>query len=38
VIYGMPREAALLGAAQRVLPLRDIGPALARLPAARAAS
>jgi two-component system chemotaxis response regulator CheB len=38
VIYGMPREAALLGAAQRVLPLREIGPALARLPAARAAS
>jgi two-component system chemotaxis response regulator CheB len=39
VIYGMPREAALIGAAQRVLPLREIGPALARLPReARAAS
>lgn len=28
VIYGMPREAALLGAAQEVLPLDSIGPAL----------
>ncbi|HTD06108.1 chemotaxis-specific protein-glutamate methyltransferase CheB [Undibacterium sp.] len=31
VVYGMPREAALLGAAQDVLPLSDIGPALVRL-------
>jgi two-component system, chemotaxis family, protein-glutamate methylesterase/glutaminase len=31
VIYGMPREAALLGAAIRVLPLGEIGPALATL-------
>jgi two-component system chemotaxis response regulator CheB len=31
VVYGMPREAALLGAAVRVLPLREIGPALAAL-------
>jgi len=31
VIYGMPREAALLGAAMQVLPLRDIGPALSSL-------
>ncbi len=31
VVYGMPREAALLGAAQRVLPLPEIGPALAAL-------
>ena len=31
VIYGMPREAALLGAAMHVLPLRDIGPALSSL-------
>jgi two-component system chemotaxis response regulator CheB len=31
VVYGMPREAALLGAAIQVLPLRDIGPALAAL-------
>jgi two-component system chemotaxis response regulator CheB len=30
VVYGMPREAMLLGAAQRVLPLPEIGPALAR--------
>ncbi|WP_206951278.1 chemotaxis-specific protein-glutamate methyltransferase CheB [Trinickia acidisoli] len=30
-VYGMPREAALLGAAQHVLPLSEIGPALARL-------
>jgi two-component system chemotaxis response regulator CheB len=29
VIYGMPREAVLLGAATRVLPLDEIGPALA---------
>jgi two-component system chemotaxis response regulator CheB len=32
VIYGMPREAALLGAATHVLPLGDIGPFLGRLP------
>lgn len=31
VVYGMPREAALLGAAQHVLPLAEIGPALAAL-------
>ncbi len=31
VVYGMPREAVLLGAAQRVLPLGDIGPALGSL-------
>jgi two-component system chemotaxis response regulator CheB len=29
VVYGMPREAALLGAAMSILPLNDIGPALA---------
>jgi two-component system chemotaxis response regulator CheB len=29
VVYGMPREAALLGAAQRVLALAEIGPAVA---------
>jgi two-component system chemotaxis response regulator CheB len=29
VVYGMPREAAALGAAQHVLPLDEIGPALA---------
>jgi two-component system, chemotaxis family, protein-glutamate methylesterase/glutaminase len=28
VVYGMPREAVLLGAAERVLPLAEIGPAL----------
>jgi two-component system chemotaxis response regulator CheB len=28
VVYGMPREAALLGAAERVLPLSQIGPAI----------
>jgi two-component system chemotaxis response regulator CheB len=28
VVYGMPREAVLLGAAERVLPLPEIGPAL----------
>jgi len=31
VVYGMPREAAMLGAAQRVLPLGEIGAALAGL-------
>jgi two-component system chemotaxis response regulator CheB len=30
VVYGMPREAALLGAAERILPLGDIGSAIAR--------
>jgi two-component system chemotaxis response regulator CheB len=33
VVYGMPREAVLLGAAERVLPLTEIGPALAALAA-----
>jgi two-component system, chemotaxis family, protein-glutamate methylesterase/glutaminase len=28
VVYGMPREAAILGAAERILPLGEIGPAL----------
>lgn len=31
VVYGMPREAALLGAAERVLPLAQIGPYLSSL-------
>jgi len=30
-VYGMPREAVLLGAADRVLPIGDIGPALSAL-------
>jgi two-component system chemotaxis response regulator CheB len=29
VVYGMPREAVRLGAARRILPLAEIGPALA---------
>lgn len=33
VIYGMPREAAILGAAERILPLADIGVALSRITA-----
>jgi two-component system chemotaxis response regulator CheB len=33
VVFGMPREAILLGAAQRVLPLPEIGPALRQLAA-----
>jgi two-component system chemotaxis response regulator CheB len=33
VVYGMPREAVLLGAAARVLPLGDIGHALSALAA-----
>jgi two-component system chemotaxis response regulator CheB len=31
VVFGMPREAIALGAADRVLPLGEIGPALAQL-------
>jgi two-component system chemotaxis response regulator CheB len=31
VVFGMPREAILLGAATRVLPLAEIGPALTEL-------
>jgi len=31
VVYGMPREAAMIGAAMRVLPLAEIGPAIAAL-------
>ncbi len=31
IIYGMPREAALLGAAERILPLAEIGAAMTRL-------
>jgi two-component system chemotaxis response regulator CheB len=31
VVYGMPREAAVLGAAERILPLKEIGPALGML-------
>jgi two-component system, chemotaxis family, protein-glutamate methylesterase/glutaminase len=31
IVYGMPREAVLLGAAERVLPLEAIGDALAAL-------
>jgi two-component system chemotaxis response regulator CheB len=30
IVYGMPREAVLLGAASAVLPLAEIGPAIAR--------
>ncbi len=37
VVYGMPREAARLGAAQRVLPLPEIGPSIARAIEARGA-
>jgi two-component system chemotaxis response regulator CheB len=31
VVYGMPREAAVLGAAQRILPLSEIGATVAKL-------
>jgi two-component system chemotaxis response regulator CheB len=31
VVYGMPREAMLIGAVERVLPLTDIGPAISAL-------
>ncbi|KAF0243835.1 MAG: two-component system chemotaxis family response regulator, partial [Planctomycetota bacterium] len=37
VVFGMPREAIQLGAAERVLPLSLIGPAIADLAASRAA-
>jgi two-component system chemotaxis response regulator CheB len=33
VVYGMPREAALLNAADRILPLGQIAPVLAKLTA-----
>jgi len=35
VVYGMPREAVLMGAAQRILPLPEIGSAIAKLDAAK---
>ncbi|MGN6529761.1 MAG: chemotaxis-specific protein-glutamate methyltransferase CheB [Burkholderiaceae bacterium] len=38
VVYGMPREAALLGAASRILPLDAIGPVLGELAAAAEAA
>jgi two-component system, chemotaxis family, protein-glutamate methylesterase/glutaminase len=38
VVYGMPREAVLLGAVDRVLPLTEIGPALASVAASVARS
>jgi two-component system chemotaxis response regulator CheB len=31
VVYGMPREAAIIGAAEKILPLSQIGPALAAM-------
>ena len=36
VVYGMPREAALLGAAERVLPLPELAGAIVRLAGASA--
>jgi two-component system, chemotaxis family, protein-glutamate methylesterase/glutaminase len=38
VVYGMPREAAILGAAERILPLQSIGAAIAALALAPGAS
>jgi two-component system chemotaxis response regulator CheB len=35
VVYGMPREAVLLDAAVRVLPVSEIGPFLAAAAGAR---
>jgi two-component system chemotaxis response regulator CheB len=35
IVFGMPREAILLGAAERVLPLGEIAPALVAGVAAR---
>jgi len=34
IIYGMPREAAMLGAARCILPLKDVGPRLVSLQSA----
>jgi two-component system chemotaxis response regulator CheB len=34
VVFGMPREAIVIGAAERVLPLKEIGPTLGALTAA----
>jgi two-component system chemotaxis response regulator CheB len=31
IVYGMPREAAMLGAAQQILRIRDIAPRLVAL-------
>jgi two-component system chemotaxis response regulator CheB len=31
IVYGMPREAVLMGAAEQILPLEEIGPALGTL-------
>lgn len=36
VVYGMPREAAILGGAEKILPLPEIGPMLASLATAPA--
>jgi two-component system chemotaxis response regulator CheB len=36
VVFGMPREAVLLGAATQVLPLPEIGPTILATTAARA--
>jgi two-component system chemotaxis response regulator CheB len=36
VVYGMPREAAMLNAAQQILRIRDIAPRLAALNGAAA--
>ena len=38
VVYGMPREAVLLGAVEHVLPLDEIGPALSTLTGFRQAA
>ena len=37
VIYGMPREAVMIGAAQHVLRIEEVGPALATLTREKAA-
>jgi len=34
VVYGMPREAAMIGAAEKILPLSEVGPTLASLASA----
>jgi two-component system chemotaxis response regulator CheB len=38
VVYGMPREAAILGAADQILPLPEIGAALGALRRSRVKS
>jgi two-component system chemotaxis response regulator CheB len=37
-VYGMSREAALIGAAEQILPIQEIGPAIATVAGTAAAA